>query len=127
MRKGFTLLELLGIIILLGVIILVAVPSLIQSNKNAEINEQKEFDNTINHACQLYLQVHTKDYNDLLNTYNKQETIPAETLIKEGYLKGTLKNPKSEGDNNTLQQQNGQITATNKNGEITCTYSYIEE
>lgn len=123
MRKGFTLLELLGIIILLGVIILVAVPSLIQSNKNAEINDQKEFNNTINNACVLYLQVHTEEYSDLLNTNGTIENIPAETLIKEGYLKGTLKNPKSDSENNTLEEEGGQITATNSNGQITCTYN----
>lgn len=118
MRKGFTLLELLGIIILLGVIILVAVPSLIQSNKNAEINDQKEFNNTINNACALYLQVHSEEYNNLLNTSGASKNIEADTLVKEGYLKGTLKNP----DGETLEEEYGQITATNQNGQITCTY-----
>lgn len=120
MRKGFTLLELLGIIILLGVIILVAVPTLIQSNKNAEINKQKDFDSTINSACQLYLQVHAEEYNELLNTNGTSANIEAKELIKEGYLKGTLKNPKSD---NTLETEEGKINVTNENGQLNCEYN----
>jgi len=123
MRKGFTLLELLGIIILLGVIILVAVPTLIQSNKNAEINEKRDFNSTINSACRSYLQIHSEEYDDLLNTNGASREISAETLIKEGYLKGTLKNPNSDNENNTLEKEDGRITATNSSGQITCTYN----
>lgn len=120
MKKGFTLLELLGIIILLGVIILVAVPSLIQSNKNAEINDKKEFNNTINSACLMYLQVHTDVNDEILNSSPaKSITIKANTLIEEGYLKGALKNP----DGKTLEEEDGKITATKTSGQITCTYS----
>ena len=119
MRKGFTLLELLGIIILLGVIILVAVPSLIQSNKNAEINDQKEFNNAVNNACISYIQVHSDEYNDLLNTSGTSKTIETETLTKEGYLKSTLKNPNSKTN---IEEENSQIIAKNSNGQITCEY-----
>ncbi len=119
MRKGFTLLELLGIIILLGVIILIAVPSLIQSNKNAEINDKKEFDNIINSACLMYLQGHDDIKNDVLKTSPNTKVIKAKALIEEGYLKGTLKNPEGQ----TLEEEEGQITIKNTNGQITCTYS----
>ncbi len=126
MRKGFTLLELLGIIILLGVIILVAVPSLIQSNKTAEIKDKDEFTNTINNACTLYLQVHSEEYSELLNIKGTKKTIEADKLIKEGFLKGTLKNPNDKSGENTLEEENGKITAENNDGQITCTYKYNE-
>ena len=119
MRKGFTLLELLGIIILLGVIILVAVPSLIQSNKNAEINDKKEFNNVINNACLMYLQVHDDTNKEVLDNPTIQKRIEAKALIEEGYLKGTQKNPEGQ----TLEEEEGQITIKNTNGKITCTYS----
>lgn len=121
MKKGFTLLELLGIIILLGVIILVAVPALIQSNKNAEIKTQKEFDSIVNTACISYIQIHSTEYEKLLGGVETSKQIPLSALIEEGYLKGTTKNPKT---NETLDNESTKtITATYVSGEIKCTYN----
>ena len=43
MKKGFTLVELLAILVILGVITLVAVPSIITSNKKSKDQEYEKF------------------------------------------------------------------------------------
>jgi len=123
MERGFTLLELLGIIILLGVIILVAVPSLTQTNKNAETNKERDFNNIINSACLSYIHVHTEEYEDLLNNDNTTKQINISELINEGYLKSSLKNPSNTSNKNTIEDENGILTVKNTSGQITCTYS----
>lgn len=120
MQKGFTLVELLGIIVLLGVIILVAVPSLVTSNKNAEANDKKEFNNIINTACESYLNVKADEYSNVLNTSGTSVTISASELIDAGYLKETMNNPNTD---NQIGEENGNITAKNNGGKITCTYT----
>ena len=121
MRDGFTLMELLGIIVLLGVIILVAVPVLVQSNKNADINEKKEFNNIIQTACEACVQVESKnpDIKELINTYDKELLVPAKTLVDEGYLKSSIKVPDKA---KTILDDNGNINIKNKDGQVTCTY-----
>ena len=53
-KKGFTLIEILGIIALLGVIIVVAMPALIESNKKANENKVQDACDVISAACDSY-------------------------------------------------------------------------
>ena len=100
---------------------MVAVPALVQSNKNAEIKDQKEFDSIVNTACQSYIQIHSSEYKKLLDGTETNKQIPVSTLIEEGYLKSTMKNPKT---NENLENENTKtITATYVSGEIKCTYN----
>lgn len=120
MQKGFTLVELLGIIVLLGVIILVAVPSLITSNKNAENKEKEEFTSIINTACESYLNIKADEYSQVLNTPNQTTTLNVSDLIEAGYLKKTMNNPNTDKQ---IGDENGTITVKNNNGKIICTYN----
>lgn len=113
MRNGFTLVELLAIIVLLGIIIVVAVPSLIQSNKIADENNKDDLASLVNNACKSYVQL-SPDADKLLNGEVSNITVKLSDLRDSGYLKDNLKGV----DYDT------QIEATkNDEGEITCNYS----
>ena len=78
-KKGFTLVELLAILVVLGIIIVVAMPALVESNRVAENNKIKDFKNRALHPSNaitrgtaqnddIYFQnteVRNKYYNDV--------------------------------------------------------------
>ena len=59
MKKGFTLIELMGILVVLGIIILVAMPALVESNRQAKVNELKDKCSIIESACEAYRAVNS--------------------------------------------------------------------
>lgn len=123
MRKGFTLVELIGVIALLGVIMLVAVPSLIQSNKTSKVNEKNEFKKIVTEACETYVQVNSEndELQGLFGSENGTYTFSTSVLASEGYLKGSLKDPDK---NITVKEDtSNNLTAKNESKMITCTYN----
>ena len=75
-KKGFTLVELIGVVVILGIIIGIAVPSYIAvSNNIKEKNYNQKIDNIKSKALEYA-------------TDNNVEsiTIPVKALIEEGYL-----------------------------------------
>lgn len=129
MKNGFTLIELLGVIVILGLILVVAMPSLIESNKNAAINEQEDFENTIKIATKDYinscanidycLNKHSDAFENLFST-NMTINIQAKELVDSGFLKENFKNPKT---NKTVNEESKTITITNNSGNLTITYN----
>lgn len=119
MKKGFTLVELLGVIVLLGVIILVAAPSLIRTNKTAKANEQKDFEATLQTVCESYLEVHSDTYYNVLTMNGSSKLIRIQDLITEGYLKADLKNPQTT---KTISEEQKALKATNSGNGIICEY-----
>ncbi len=86
-NKGFTLVELLGVIVILITILLIAVPNIISSlnkeNKNIEVNKQ----NLVLSAAELYL---ANNMGDLTGTcYVEIKDLVNQNLIKESDLKDT--------------------------------------
>ena len=61
-QKGFTLVELMGILVILGVIIVFTVPSITKTLKNSETNELKEYQNTICLAAKSYVELENKGF-----------------------------------------------------------------
>ena len=112
MKNGFTLVELLAIIVLLGIIIVVAVPSLINSNKIADENKDEDIANVVNTACVSYVQV-SPDVDKILNG-ETEISITARILVDSGYLKDDL---------DGVDYNKPIIAKKNNNGEITCNYS----
>ena len=96
MKKGFTLVELLGVIVLLGVLTLVMFPILLN-----QINKSKQ---GINDATSTMIYEAAKDYmNDNQNTYPKKENIsyciPLVTLVTNNYLSETIKDENMDNIN----------------------------
>ena len=97
-KKGFTLVELIGVIILLGVLSLIAFPVVNNSIKNAKENAYKTQINEIVEAAKKWGVEHSDELPEM-NT-NGAISIDIPTLIQSGYLKrtedGTLKDPRDE-------------------------------
>ena len=81
MKNGFTLVELLAILVLISIIIIVAVPIVINSNQTALENQIEEYNETVKMACESYKAV----------TGNAD--INVEGLKNAGYLKSSLQKP----------------------------------
>lgn len=101
MKKGFTLIELMGVILLLGVIGLIAFPSI--------LNQMKKIDTNVNEANKKLVYVAADDYiNDNKESYksefdcdiNKSNNsnfecsdiinVKIEDLINDGYLSNSI-------------------------------------
>ena len=92
MKKGFTMVELLAIIIIVGTIGIMSFASLTNTIKKNKIREQEVFDSNILNAAKLYLTSHLDDFNNIDNDDFKA-VITTNKLISEKYLKENLANP----------------------------------
>lgn len=101
-KKGFTLVELIGVVVILGLIALVAFPSLlnqIDSSKKQVSDSQKAI---IISSAKNYVDENKNDYID-----KTEFEIPTDDLIKKGYL--------SEGIISSYSDS--EIVVTYNNGE----------
>lgn len=119
MKNGFTLVELLAILVLLGVIILVSVPNIIETNKNSRQQNYEQYTNNIENAAEIYVETHTDKYQALKTTYNTSVTIKSEDLVAAGFIQGTLTNPKTDVQ---LINEASCVKVKNENGTLKYTY-----
>ena len=90
-NKGFTLLEVIGVVLVLSLILIISVPSLTRTLKR---NEQKKYNaylDNVKLAAENYF-VKNVLKNGSVNNY----TIRLEDLITAGYIIETVKNPSNE-------------------------------
>ena len=115
-RKGFTLVEMLAVVVILGIIMTIMVPSVNHLiNKNRD-DSYKSLENNIRSAAQAYLSDYRYEITlaSNLSSCNSNDTINVskinsesisnsqlgiDTLINKGYLKadkdGNIKNPRT--------------------------------
>ena len=104
MKKGFTLIELVGVILLLGVLVTIAVPSYNYVRKNINENLYEEKVTMILSASKLY----AKDNEELF--IDKDEiTITVDDLINNNYIEseenGKIINPVNNSEMNNIKIQ----------------------
>ena len=87
MKKGFTLVELLGVIIILGVIALIAFPIV---NKSIKSSKEKALEQVINNIEKAAYEYSVKNDIGYQTFYNK---IELSTLTSAGILKDNIVNP----------------------------------
>ena len=87
MKKGFTLIEMLGVIAVLAVILLVTFPALSKSLKNTKNNEQNNFLNNIKVSAEAYIELNRDRYPELVEPNNQIE-ITIQDLYDSNLLKG---------------------------------------
>lgn len=92
MKKGFTLVELLAVIVILGLIALIVYPSIgsvIHDSKEKAYNEQI---NVIIKAAKTYALDHAKDIPD----NGSEKAVTVATLVSEGYISNDdVKDPRN--------------------------------
>ena len=68
MRKGFTMVELLAVIIIVGTVAILSFTSLTNTIKKNKIREQEVFTTNVINAAKLYMTSHLDDIDDFYET-----------------------------------------------------------
>lgn len=93
-EKGFTLVELIAIILVLSAIFLVSFPSILNSAKKGK---EEEYNNMVKNLClagETYIYSNIENY-DQLKTVSSTINIAVKDLIEYGNVDASLTNPKT--------------------------------
>lgn len=126
MKKGFTLVELLGVIVILGLIAMIAIPTINTALNNSRDKAYNEQINTIEDAARSYM---SKNSLKLPNqTEGKKCCLKVSTLQNEGLLTASdIKNPKyksgSTDEKENFEKFNGSVIITFTNNKYDYAYS----
>ena len=94
-NKGFTLIELVGIVLILAAIFLVSFPALLNMTK---ADEEKSYNTMITDLClagESYIYSNMEDFNNL-SVIGSNININIDELILYGNVDSDLKNPKTK-------------------------------
>lgn len=102
-NKGFTLIELVAIVLVIAAIFLVSFPNLLNMSK---ADEEKKYDNMVENLClagESYIYANVDDFQQL-SIVNSTIEISIEELIIYGNVDSDLKNPNTNEsvENDTL-------------------------
>lgn len=89
MKKGFTMIELLGVFTLTGIILMLTIPQITSLLKKSNDEEYQTFLNSVYIATEAYIE------DAKIEVSEEGITITIEQLIDSGFLKSTLINPKN--------------------------------
>lgn len=107
-NKGLTLVELIAVIVIIAILALIIYPQVTKQLSSMKNDTNIIEESSIKESAKEYLADHVG--NELTFTNNK-ETVTLETLINDGYLEGSTKNPKT-GKNMDLINSKVVITRT---------------
>ena len=68
MKKGFTLIEMLGIITVLAILLLITFPNMNRSLKEMKENQQNNLMNNLRISTEAYIELNRKNYPELDKT-----------------------------------------------------------
>ena len=95
-KKGFTLTEILGVLVILGLLLLLIVPTILNKVRVSENDTKKTQDKMIEESTNLYMD----DNKDLFpGTTDNVYCIPIQTLIDHGKITEDLKDVTSKDPN----------------------------
>ena len=116
-KNGFTLMELLGVIVILGLICLVAFPPILDTVRKNKNNISEATYQIIYSAASIYINNHESDFGLV---EDNEYCIKIQTLIDEDNLSGDLKDP----DTNLKFDSNKYVKVLVKNNKYT--YSIVD-
>lgn len=91
-KKGFTLIEVIGVITVLSLILLIAMPALTKTLKRNEKQYYNDYVNNLKLATETYIVKNIDDYPQL-NDIQGEAYIEISLLLKNGYIDNIIKNP----------------------------------
>jgi hypothetical protein len=100
-EKGFTLVELMGILVILGVLLIFTVPTITKTLNQSKAKDEEEYKNTVCLAAKTYLNINKSSDASIENFWNQttgtsvSKKVSLAILADEGYLADNLKNPTS--------------------------------
>lgn len=115
MKKGFTLIEMLGIITVLGIILLVTFPVLNKTLKQMKENTNNNFENNLKISAETYIELNRDNYENI-DVPGTEITFTVQDLYDAELLKGR----------NDDINPNDQILVTVQSDK-TLTYSIIHQ
>lgn len=105
-NKGFTLLEMMSVLILLIIILLVAVPNITKTIKKDKVNQLAKYEETVCNAASAYIEEEGSDLTE----------ISGDILISENYVADNLTNPETKKN----VSEDSVIISISSNGDIDC-------
>ncbi|MBE6149848.1 MAG: prepilin-type N-terminal cleavage/methylation domain-containing protein [Firmicutes bacterium] len=122
-KKGFTLTELLAVIIIIGVILLIALPKILGLISNESENISKTMEDVILKAGELYVHDNSDNFPEAEgNLY----CVPFDTLIENDYLADKLTDPVTNEDISTSKFVKVSVKYGNYEYAITDTCESVE-
>lgn len=120
-KKGFTMVELLGIVAIIATILVFTGPSIVGMLKKDEEKEYNRFLEDLYLATETYVQLHSDKYPELSNI-GGTSNVMIEDLIENGYIKASIVNPKTD----EIIKKSDIIVVT-KEDDGSYKYTYITE
>ena len=118
--KGFTLIELVTIILILAAIFLVSFPNFLNTAKMDEEKKYEEMEESLCLAGESYIYSNIDSFSEALTTGGRIE-VSIKELIIYGNVKSDLINPKT---NKKVENDNLIFTVLN-NGALKCVYKDV--
>lgn len=113
-NKGFTLIELIGVVVILGLLATFSIPALTKTFRDSADKQYEEYLKNIELAAENYF--HSETNGDLTTNY----TITIGELVSSGYLKKEI-NPKTN-----TETPDSYIVIISKNEDGTEKYELVE-
>ena len=104
-KKGFTLVELLGVFVILSIIVLVTFPYATGLLKNTKDSEYKRFEKNLFLAAEAYIEANSSNYEEL-KINGRLTYISLADLTEEGFVSEKMTNPKTKTEidlNNSIK------------------------
>ena len=108
-NKGFTLLEMMGVLILLTVILMVVIPNITNTIKKSNLDQLKEYENTFCLGAKTYVREENI-------TVTGNYTVTGSILVSKSYISSSLINPDTK--KNVTQER--VILSYDTNHVLTC-------
>lgn len=122
-KKGLTLIELITVLVVISIIALITIPIITKTiNKSKEQTNLLE-ESSITEAAKSYV-AENIGITLFLDTEKEKEIITLKVLSDEGYLKGNLKNPKTNKD---YDLEKSTIIVTRKQNNYSYTLNLVDQ
>ncbi len=95
-KHGFTLVEMLGILVVLSIIVVISVPAITSSLKKADQQRYDDWLDSLYIAAEEYVESHREDFYEV--NAGATSYLSIQQLLDQGYLKESVKDPDTGND-----------------------------
>jgi type IV pilus assembly protein PilA len=125
MRKGFTLIEMLAVIIILGILAALAIPPIVKNMDQAREAAYEQTINNIEQTTQFYIR-DNKQYMEGITTIDNRLTITLQDLVDKENLKTPVMDSRTDREISLETQINILVKALNQYEVTVGTIIYAE-